>query len=121
MIWRSDLLQDKAVALARMFMQGVHFFTDPTTSFFSPQWYKKPDYNFFETYKSYRKLYPNQPFYMLRPQMPWELWDIMQEISPDWIQPNPPSSGMLGESGPGEVLRCFLEEVDFLLGSHSFT
>lgn len=53
--------------------------------------------------------------------MPWELWDIMQEISPDWIQPNPPSSGMLGESGPGEVLRCFLEEVDFLLGSHSFT
>lgn len=34
--------------------------------------------------------------------MPWELWDVIQEISPEQIQPNPPSSGMLGESLSGE-------------------
>ena len=28
--------------------------------------------------------------------MPWELWDITQEISSELTQPNPPSSGMLG-------------------------
>ncbi|KAF5922245.1 hypothetical protein HPG69_007133, partial [Diceros bicornis minor] len=59
-------------------------------------WYQKPDYSFFDNYKSYRKLHPDQPFYILRPQMPWELWDIIQEISPEEIQPNPPSSGVLG-------------------------
>lgn len=85
------------------------------------QWYKNPDYKFFENYKSYRKLHPDQPFYILRPQMPWELWDVIQEISPEEIQPNPPSSGMLGESMSGKDLSClFLEEISFLLGSYSF-
>ena len=28
--------------------------------------------------------------------MPWELWDIIREISSEQIQPNSPSSGMLG-------------------------
>lgn len=80
-----------------LYHEGILIVWDPSLYHADiPSWYKKPDYNFFETYKNYRKVYPNQPFYMLRPQMPWELWDIMQEISPDWIQPNPPSSGMLG-------------------------
>ncbi|CAM5138916.1 unnamed protein product [Eretmochelys imbricata] len=60
------------------------------------QWYRKPDYNFFANYKEYRTRHPKQPFYILNPKMQWELWDILQENSVEDIQPNPPSSGMLG-------------------------
>ncbi|NXM53215.1 SIAT1 sialyltransferase, partial [Illadopsis cleaveri] len=60
------------------------------------EWYRKPDYNFFENYKAYRRTYPEQPFYILNPKMQWQLWDILQENSVEHIQPNPPSSGMLG-------------------------
>lgn len=93
-----------------------------TNHFFLFQWYKNPDYRFFDNYKSYRKLHPDQPFYILRPQMPWELWDIIQEISPEEIQPNPPSSGMLGESMSGKDLSClFIEKISCLLWCRSFT
>ncbi|NXK92079.1 SIAT1 sialyltransferase, partial [Formicarius rufipectus] len=61
-----------------------------------PEWYRKPDYNFFESYKAYRRTHPEQPFYILNPKMQWQLWDILQENSMEHIQPNPPSSGMLG-------------------------
>ncbi|KAM3835067.1 beta-galactoside alpha-2,6-sialyltransferase 1 isoform 2-T2 [Vipera latastei] len=60
------------------------------------EWFQKPDYHFFENYKHYRKRRPKQPFYILNPYMQWQLWDILQENSPEDIQPNPPSSGMLG-------------------------
>ncbi|NXD16356.1 SIAT1 sialyltransferase, partial [Nothocercus nigrocapillus] len=60
------------------------------------QWYRKPDYKFFENYKQYRIKHPEQPFYILNPKMQWQLWDILQENSLEHIQPNPPSSGMLG-------------------------
>ncbi|NXQ32287.1 SIAT1 sialyltransferase, partial [Alaudala cheleensis] len=60
------------------------------------EWYRKPDYNFFESYKAYRRTHPEQPFYILNPKMQWQLWDILQENSLEHIQPNPPSSGMLG-------------------------
>lgn len=76
------------------------------------QWYQNPDYSFFANYKSYRKLHPGQPFYILKPQMPWELWDIIQKISPEKIQPNPPSSGMLGESVSGERPLMFVSRRD---------
>ncbi|XP_077039753.1 beta-galactoside alpha-2,6-sialyltransferase 1 isoform X2 [Agelaius phoeniceus] len=59
------------------------------------EWYRKPDYNFFESYKAYRRAHPEQPFYILNPKMQWQLWDILQENSLEHIQPNPPSSGML--------------------------
>ncbi|NXA80936.1 SIAT1 sialyltransferase, partial [Thryothorus ludovicianus] len=61
------------------------------------EWYRKPDYNFFESYKAYRRTHPEQPFYILNPKMQWQLWDILQENSLENIQPNPPSSGMLGK------------------------
>uniref|UniRef100_W5MJE3 Beta-galactoside alpha-2,6-sialyltransferase 1 n=1 Tax=Lepisosteus oculatus TaxID=7918 RepID=W5MJE3_LEPOC len=60
------------------------------------EWYKKPDYNFFQRYKAYRSLYPDQPFYILSPEMQWELWNVIQENTAEEIQPNPPSSGMQG-------------------------
>ncbi|XP_048868301.1 beta-galactoside alpha-2,6-sialyltransferase 1-like isoform X2 [Brienomyrus brachyistius] len=59
-------------------------------------WYKNPDFNFFRTYLQYRKLHPEQLFYILSPSFQWNLWDIIQENSPVPIQPHPPSSGMLG-------------------------
>ncbi|XP_013015823.1 beta-galactoside alpha-2,6-sialyltransferase 1 isoform X1 [Cavia porcellus] len=80
-----------------LYNEGILIVWDPSMYHADiPKWYQNPDYSFFNNYKSYRKLHPNQPFYILRPQMPWELWDILQEISPEEIQPNPPSSGMLG-------------------------
>lgn len=80
-----------------LYNEGILIVWDPSVYHADiPKWYQNPDYNFFSNYKSYRKLHPNQPFYILKPQMPWELWDILQEISPEEIQPNPPSSGMLG-------------------------
>ncbi|XP_018410299.1 PREDICTED: beta-galactoside alpha-2,6-sialyltransferase 1 [Nanorana parkeri] len=60
------------------------------------QWYKKPEFKFFERYSKYRKQNPNQPFYILNPKNSWQLWNIIQENSPENIQPNPPSSGSLG-------------------------
>lgn len=82
-----------------LYNEGILIVWDPSVYHADiPKWYKNPDYNFFSNYKSYRKLHPNQPFYILKPQMPWELWDILQEISPEEIQPNPPSSGMLASS-----------------------
>ncbi|NP_001280058.1 beta-galactoside alpha-2,6-sialyltransferase 1 [Anolis carolinensis] len=72
------------------------------------EWYKKPDYNFYGSFKHYRKKYPKQPFYILNPHMQWQLWDILQENSPEDIQPNPPSSGMLGKL----IMMNFCDEVD---------
>ncbi|KAB1283543.1 Beta-galactoside alpha-2; 6-sialyltransferase 1, partial [Camelus dromedarius] len=80
-----------------LYNEGILIVWDPSVYHSDiPKWYKNPDYSFFDNFKSYRKLHPDQPFYILKPQMPWELWDIIQEISPEEIQPNPPSSGMLG-------------------------
>ncbi|XP_066097971.1 beta-galactoside alpha-2,6-sialyltransferase 1 [Saccopteryx bilineata] len=80
-----------------LYNEGILIVWDPSVYHSDiPKWYQNPDYKFFDRYKSYRKLHPEQPFYILKPQMPWELWDIIQEISPEEIQPNPPSSGMLG-------------------------
>lgn len=80
-----------------LYNEGILIVWDPSIYHSDiSKWYQKPDYRFFDKYKSYRKLHPDQPFYILRPQMPWELWDIIQEISSEKIQPNPPSSGMLG-------------------------
>ncbi|XP_036987643.2 beta-galactoside alpha-2,6-sialyltransferase 1 isoform X1 [Artibeus jamaicensis] len=80
-----------------LYSEGILIVWDPSIYHSDiPKWYQNPDYRFFDNYKSYRKLHPDQPFYILKPQMPWQLWDVIQEISTEEIQPNPPSSGMLG-------------------------
>ncbi|KAG7487394.1 hypothetical protein MATL_G00022950 [Megalops atlanticus] len=82
-------------------------------------WYKKPDFDFFQRYRDYRRLRPQQPFYILSPSFQWDLWDVIQENSPMDIQPNPPSSGMLGVA----VMMNLCEQVsvyEFLL-SHRRT
>uniref|UniRef100_A0A8C3B7V1 Beta-galactoside alpha-2,6-sialyltransferase 1 n=1 Tax=Cairina moschata TaxID=8855 RepID=A0A8C3B7V1_CAIMO len=72
------------------------------------EWYRKPDYKFFEAYKLYRVRHPEQPFYILNPKMQWQLWDIIQENSLEHIQPNPPSSGTLGIL----IMMTLCDEVD---------
>ncbi|XP_064418453.1 beta-galactoside alpha-2,6-sialyltransferase 1 isoform X2 [Latimeria chalumnae] len=67
-----------------------------TIRLINSQWHRKPDYQFFERFKKYRDKHPEQLFYILQPQMEWQLWDILQENSPEDIQLNPPSSGMIG-------------------------
>uniref|UniRef100_A0A8C3ZTC9 beta-galactoside alpha-(2,6)-sialyltransferase n=1 Tax=Denticeps clupeoides TaxID=299321 RepID=A0A8C3ZTC9_9TELE len=44
----------------------------------------------------YRKLFPEQPFYILGPAFHWNLWDVIQDNSVPNIVPNPPSTGMQG-------------------------
>lgn len=60
------------------------------------QWSKKPEYKFFEPYRKYRIANPKQPFYIMNPQTLWQMWNIIQENSPELIHPNPPSSGSIG-------------------------
>ncbi|KAM4693032.1 beta-galactoside alpha-2,6-sialyltransferase 1-like [Discoglossus pictus] len=60
------------------------------------EWYRKPDYQFYQRYLEYRRKNPDQPFYILHPHTAWQLWDIIQENSLEQIQPDPPSSGFLG-------------------------
>ncbi|KAG5215930.1 hypothetical protein JEQ12_001506 [Ovis aries] len=92
-----------------LYNEGILIVWDPSVYHSDiPKWYRNPDYSFFNNFKSYRKLHPDQPFYILKPQMPWELWDIIQEISSELIQPNPPSSGMLGIA----IMMSLCDQVD---------
>ncbi|XP_049623381.1 beta-galactoside alpha-2,6-sialyltransferase 1-like [Suncus etruscus] len=96
-LMNSQLVKGQRFLKDSLYNEGILVVWDPSVYHSDiPKWYKNPEYGFFENYKSYRKLHPNQPFYILKPQMPWELWDILQEMAPEEIQPNPPSSGMLG-------------------------
>ncbi|XP_030071619.1 beta-galactoside alpha-2,6-sialyltransferase 1 isoform X2 [Microcaecilia unicolor] len=80
-----------------LYNSGILVMWDPAPYHAEPsEWYRKPDYDFFGNYKIYRQKHPDQPFYILHPQAPWQIWDILQENTPENIQPNPPSSGMLG-------------------------
>lgn len=61
------------------------------------QWYASPDYNLFGPYVEHRRAHPDQPFYILHPSYVWRLWDVIQGNTQENIQPNPPSSGFIGE------------------------
>lgn len=65
-----------------------------------PQWYASPDYNLFGPYVEHRKSHPGQLFYILHPGYMWRLWDLIQSNTQENIQPNPPSSGFIGEYTP---------------------
>ncbi|KPP59717.1 beta-galactoside alpha-2,6-sialyltransferase 2-like [Scleropages formosus] len=64
------------------------------------KWYKSPDYDLFTPYVEHRKKNSSQPFYILHPKFIWQLWDLIQRNTHENIQPNPPSSGFIGESRP---------------------
>lgn len=71
-----------------------------------PQWYMSPDYNLFSPYVEHRKRFPAQPFYILHPRFIWQLWDVIQGNTLENIQPNPPSSGFIGETSTHSFTRC---------------
>lgn len=54
----------------------------------------------------HRKLHPDQPFYILHPSYVWQLWDVIQGNTEEDIQPNPPSSGFIGECTLTHVLHA---------------
>ncbi|XP_061607523.1 beta-galactoside alpha-2,6-sialyltransferase 1 isoform X1 [Phyllopteryx taeniolatus] len=60
------------------------------------QWFNHTDYPIFTQYQRYRRLHPQQPFYILQPRFIWQVWQRIQDNMPEPIQKNPPSSGMLG-------------------------
>lgn len=60
------------------------------------EWYNKTDYPIFKQYQRYRRLHPQQPFYILHPSVEWQLWKRIQDNMAEPIQKNPPSSGLLG-------------------------
>ncbi|XP_043997533.1 beta-galactoside alpha-2,6-sialyltransferase 1 isoform X1 [Gambusia affinis] len=60
------------------------------------QWYNHTDYPIFNQYQRYRRLHPQQPFYILHPRFEWQLWQRIQDNMAEPIQKNPPSSGLLG-------------------------
>ncbi|XP_047234866.1 beta-galactoside alpha-2,6-sialyltransferase 1 isoform X4 [Girardinichthys multiradiatus] len=60
------------------------------------QWYNHTDYPIFIQYQRYRRLHPQQPFYILHPRFEWQLWQRIQDNMAEPIQKNPPSSGLLG-------------------------
>ncbi|XP_057677398.1 beta-galactoside alpha-2,6-sialyltransferase 1 [Corythoichthys intestinalis] len=60
------------------------------------EWFNHTDYPIFSQYLRYRRLHPQQPFYILHPRFLWQVWQRIQDNMPEPIQKNPPSSGMLG-------------------------
>lgn len=60
------------------------------------EWFNKTDYPIFKQYQRYRRLHPQQPFYIIHPRMEWQLWQRIQDNMGEAIQKNPPSSGLLG-------------------------
>lgn len=59
-------------------------------------WYKNPDFDLFTSYWIRRKMYPDESFYILNPEVQWIAWDYIQRNTPGHVEPNPPSSGFLG-------------------------
>ncbi|XP_041864904.1 beta-galactoside alpha-2,6-sialyltransferase 1 isoform X2 [Melanotaenia boesemani] len=60
------------------------------------QWYNRTDYPIFNQYQRYRRVHPQQPFYILHPHVEWQVWQRIQDNMAEPIQKNPPSSGLLG-------------------------
>lgn len=65
--------------------------------FFFLQWFASPDYDLFGPYVEHRKNHAEQLFYILHPSYLWQLWDLIQSNTQEKIQPNPPSSGFIGQ------------------------
>ncbi|KAG7487395.1 hypothetical protein MATL_G00022960 [Megalops atlanticus] len=117
--------------MTRPCQDGIHFgrflirnpvASDPSSPSFSPtslKWFNNQKPSFLQNYRECRRLRPEQPFYILSPSFQWDLWDIIQENSLMDIQPNTPSSGMLGVA----VMMNLCEQVSVyeFLPSHRKT
>nr|XP_057943150.1 beta-galactoside alpha-2,6-sialyltransferase 1 [Doryrhamphus excisus] len=78
-----------------LYSSGVLVAWDPFSADIT-QWFNRTDYPIFTQYQRYRRLHPQQPFYILHPRFEWQVWQRIQENMAEPIQKNPPSSGLLG-------------------------
>ncbi|KAJ3654917.1 hypothetical protein Zmor_014069 [Zophobas morio] len=60
------------------------------------EWLEKPEFNLFPAYVEYKKKNDKARFFLINPQSLWELWDFLQNNSPNRLRRNPLSSGFLG-------------------------
>ncbi|XP_066578756.1 beta-galactoside alpha-2,6-sialyltransferase 1 isoform X2 [Amia ocellicauda] len=89
--------EDHHFLSSSLYSSGVLVAWDPAPySSNLTEWYNRTDYPIFKQYQRYRQVHPQQPFYILHPQVEWQLWDQIQENMAEPIQKNPPSSGLLG-------------------------
>jgi len=59
-------------------------------------WYRSPDFPFFETYFAKRLMQRDTDVHLLDPRVLWDMWRWLQSQFDTPILPNPPSSGFLG-------------------------
>ncbi|XP_015239098.1 PREDICTED: beta-galactoside alpha-2,6-sialyltransferase 1-like isoform X1 [Cyprinodon variegatus] len=89
--------EDLRFLSSSLYSSGVLVAWDPSPfSSDLSQWYNHTDYPIFSQYQRYRRLHPQQPFYILHPRFEWQLWQRIQDNMAEPIQKNPPSSGLLG-------------------------
>ncbi|XP_028165760.1 beta-galactoside alpha-2,6-sialyltransferase 2 [Ostrinia furnacalis] len=59
-------------------------------------WYYHPDFPLFPVYKRLLDTRPEADVHLLKPQVLWDLWAVLQDSSPYRLRRNPPSSGFIG-------------------------
>ncbi|CAK1548257.1 unnamed protein product [Leptosia nina] len=59
-------------------------------------WYEHPDFPLFSVYKRLLEKRPRADVHLLNPRVLWQLWNVLQQLSPYRLRRNPPSSGFLG-------------------------
>ncbi|CAG0888868.1 unnamed protein product [Darwinula stevensoni] len=60
------------------------------------EWYGTPEHDLFTEFFHMRVVNPDLEFFLLHPEVMWELWEFLQRNTPSKILRNPPSSGFLG-------------------------
>ncbi|XP_059049395.1 beta-galactoside alpha-2,6-sialyltransferase 2 [Achroia grisella] len=60
------------------------------------EWYSHPDFPLFPVYKRLLELRPGADVHLLRPEVLWDLWAVLQDSSQYRLRRNPPSSGFIG-------------------------
>ncbi|KAM6906991.1 beta-galactoside alpha-2,6-sialyltransferase 1 isoform 1-T2 [Xenentodon cancila] len=89
--------EDHRFLSSSLYSSGILVAWDPAPfSSNLSQWYNRTDYPIFTQYQRYRRLHPQQPFYILHPRFEWQVWQRIQDNMAEPIQKNPPSSGLLG-------------------------
>ncbi|KAM3966552.1 beta-galactoside-a-2,6-sialyltransferase [Aphomia sociella] len=60
------------------------------------EWYSHSDFPLFPVYKRLLEQRPDADVHLLRPEVLWDLWAVLQDSSPYRLRRNPPSSGFIG-------------------------
>ncbi|KAG7304125.1 hypothetical protein JYU34_011058 [Plutella xylostella] len=60
------------------------------------EWFEHPDFPLFPVYKRLLEDRKDADVHLLRPEVLWQLWAVLQDASPYRLRRNPPSSGFIG-------------------------